>query len=111
MNFEVIATPNFEKKVKKLFKKYPSIKKDLILLGQNLSLNPTLGTPLGNQIFKVRLGISSKGKGKSAGARVITFVKFIHEKVYLVSIYDKSERENLTKETIQALLQRIGLDY
>ncbi|OOG75264.1 type II toxin-antitoxin system RelE/ParE family toxin [Algoriphagus sp. A40] len=110
MNFDVIATPNFEKEAKKLLKKYPSIKSDLLLLEEELSQNPKLGTSLGNQIFKVRLRISSKGKGKSGGARIITFVKVVNEKVYLISIYDKSELENLSMEMIQTLLKRIGLD-
>jgi mRNA-degrading endonuclease RelE of RelBE toxin-antitoxin system len=67
MNFEIITTPYFEREAKKLLKKYPSIKDDLAALGEELSKNPTLGTPLGNQIFKIRLSITSKGKGKSGG--------------------------------------------
>jgi mRNA-degrading endonuclease RelE of RelBE toxin-antitoxin system len=62
MSFEIILTPNFQKEAKKLLKKYPSLKNDLNLFGENLSMNPDFGTPLGNQIFKVRLSISSKTK-------------------------------------------------
>jgi len=60
-------------------------------------------------VYKVRLSIASKGKGKSGGARVITFVKVVKEKVYLVSIYDKGQLDNLTKDQIMELLKRVGL--
>ncbi|NJM93826.1 MAG: type II toxin-antitoxin system RelE/ParE family toxin [Cytophagales bacterium] len=60
-------------------------------------------------VYKVRLAIASKGKGKSGGARVITFVKVVKEKVYLVSIFDKGELDNLTKEQILELLRKAGL--
>ncbi|NJN26349.1 MAG: type II toxin-antitoxin system RelE/ParE family toxin [Cyclobacteriaceae bacterium] len=60
-------------------------------------------------MYKVRLAIASKGKGKSGGARVITFVKVIKEKVYLVSIYDKGQLDNLSKDQIVELLKKAGL--
>jgi hypothetical protein len=44
--------------------------------------------------------MSSKNKGKSAGARIITFVKFVNEEVYLLSIYDKSDLSSLAEEEI-----------
>lgn len=50
-----------------------------------------------------------KGKGKSGGARVITFVKVVNEKVYLVSIYDKGQLDNLTKDQVIELLKKVGL--
>ncbi len=55
------------------------------------------------------MAIASKGKGKSGGARVITFVKVVNEKVYLVSIYDKGQLDNLTKDQILELLKKVGL--
>ena len=93
MNYKVIATEPFERKVKKLSKKYISIKTDLQILFKSLETNPTQGVSLGNNCYKIRLSISSKGKGKSGGARVITFVRVVKSKVFLMTIYDKSERE------------------
>jgi len=46
-----------------------------------------------------------KNKGKSGGARVITNFVIADETVYLLSIYDKSEKENLTEKEIKELLQ------
>lgn len=109
MSFEVELTDHFKKEAKKLSKKYRSLKAELETLGEELAENPTTGTPLGHDVYKVRLAIASKGKGKSGGARVITFVKVIKEKVYLVSIYDKGQLENLTKEQIVELLKQVGL--
>ena len=67
----------FDKEAKRLGKKYPSLKKDLIALGNGLLENPLLGVDLGNGFRKIRLAIASKGKGKSHGARVITHTQAI----------------------------------
>ncbi|TOB14795.1 hypothetical protein CGK11_24990, partial [Vibrio parahaemolyticus] len=77
--------------MKRLSKKYPSLLDDVERLGEELSVHPQLGTPLGNQCFKIRLAIRSKGRGKSGGARVITYVKVSRRTVYLLDLYDKSE--------------------
>jgi hypothetical protein len=51
------------------------------------------------------LASSSKQKGKSGGARIITCVKVIQEAVILLPIYDKSERENSTDKELEAFLK------
>jgi mRNA-degrading endonuclease RelE of RelBE toxin-antitoxin system len=109
MSFSIELTDYFKKKAKKLSKKYRSLKTELETLGNTLAENPTYGTPLGHDVYKVRLAIASKGKGKSGGARVITFVKVVKEKVYLVSIYDKGQLDNLTREQVIELLKKAGL--
>lgn len=109
MSFEIELTDHFKKEAKKLLKKYRSLKTELETLGEELSKNPTIGIPLGHDVYKVRLAITSKGRGKSGGARVITFLKVVKEKVYLVSIYDKGQLDNLTKDQIIELLKKAGL--
>jgi mRNA-degrading endonuclease RelE of RelBE toxin-antitoxin system len=74
MSYSIELTRNFEREFKRLYKKYASLKGDLAQLGAQLSSNPRLGTSLGHDCFKIRLAISSKGKGKSGGARLITHV-------------------------------------
>ena len=86
MSYNVIPTPDFKKLFKRLIKKYPSLKSDLDELIEVLSENPDTGTALGNGVYKIRMAISSKGKGKSAGARVITFIVTEDKEVYLVYI-------------------------
>ncbi len=109
MNYSVYPTPEFKKLLKKLYKKYPSIKADLQDLINTLKETPDTGIHLGQGIHKVRLAITSKGKGKSGGARVITYMITEDNEVYLVHIYDKSQLENITKEQIIELLKNAGL--
>lgn len=109
MSFNVIATPDFKKVFKRLYKKYPSLKSDLQKLISIMEEKPSSGTPLGQNLYKIRLSISSKGKGKSGGARVITFLVNDEQEVYLIHIYDKSQLETLTKEQIKELIKKAGL--
>ena len=71
MSYKIAAITTFRKEAKRLIKKYPSLQKEIAELGDQLSSNPTLGTPIGNGCYKIRLSIASKGKGKSGGARII----------------------------------------
>ena len=91
MNFKIEAVDEFERDLKKLSKKYPSLKKDFNDMLYSLLANPQQGEPLGKDCYKIRMSISSKGQGKSGGARLITNVKIIKEKIYLIAIYDKSD--------------------
>jgi hypothetical protein len=105
MSYKIELSDNFKKEAKKLLKKYPSFKTDLAELFDALAINPTLGISLGNEVYKIRLSIASKNKGKSGGARVISFVKIIHETVYLIAIYDKGDKESISDKEIKALLK------
>ncbi|MFD2203729.1 type II toxin-antitoxin system RelE/ParE family toxin [Shivajiella indica] len=107
MSFKVATIAPFRKEAKKLMKKYPSLKIELAELGRQLSIDPTAGTSLGNNCFKIRLAIASKGKGKSGGARVITHFYVAEDTIFLLSIYDKSEKENISDSQIKSLLQFI----
>lgn len=107
MSFNIIPTPLFEKELKHLAKKYSSIKKDLTELARKLQDEPRIGTPLGNECYKIRMAIKSKGQGKSGGARVITHVWVSKTSVFLLSIYDKSEAENITDKDLLERLKQI----
>jgi mRNA-degrading endonuclease RelE of RelBE toxin-antitoxin system len=100
MKFKVHTTPNFEKEAKKLIKKYSSLKNEISILIDGLKTNPFKGTHLGNNIYKIRIAIASKGKGKRSGARIITQVRITHEVVYLFSIYNKGDKNNITNQEI-----------
>ncbi|MFZ1703571.1 MAG: hypothetical protein WAT79_04445 [Saprospiraceae bacterium] len=63
MNFEILVTENFEKRLKKLLKKYESLPQDLSQMIEELSVKPLTGTPIGKNCYKIRVAISSKGKG------------------------------------------------
>lgn len=109
MNYNVSLTDNFKKEAKKLAKKYASLKSELDEIFEKLETEPTFGTSLGNNVYKIRLAITSKGKGKSGGARLISLVRVVNETVYLVSIFDKAEQKSISKKDIDALLKNAGL--
>ena len=107
MKFNVIVTDNFERKVKRLSKKYSSLKADLKPIFDQLSNNPTFGKAIGNNCYKIRFSISSKGQGKSGGARMITYVRFVKNNVFLIDIYDKSEKESISETELIELISLI----
>jgi mRNA-degrading endonuclease RelE of RelBE toxin-antitoxin system len=107
MSFELIPTSVFLKELKKLKKKYPSLESDLENLGELILSNPRMGVEIYKNCYKIRFAIKSKSKGKSGGGRLITWVKLEKERIYLLSIYDKSEKETLTDQYIRALLDSL----
>jgi mRNA-degrading endonuclease RelE of RelBE toxin-antitoxin system len=104
MSYNIATTPRFERESKYLIKKYPSLKTEILELTQSLEIDPIQGTALGRDCFKIRLAIKSKGKGKSGGARIIICVKVVDNIVYLLSIFDKSVKDNLTEAELRELL-------
>ncbi len=107
MSYDVLTIPPFDKQLKRLAKKYPSLKNEFAELLESLEQEPEQGTNLGNNCYKIRIAIASKGKGKSGGGRVITNFVIAEETVFLISIYDKSEKENLTDKELDELLKYV----
>ena len=116
MKVTIRVTKNFKKEAKPLLKKHKTLGKDLLNLEKELVAQPRLGTPLGQDCYKIRLKITSKGKGKSGGGRIITKVDSdiigIAEVQYgeeitvsLLSIYDKSEIENISDKELKELIK------
>jgi mRNA-degrading endonuclease RelE of RelBE toxin-antitoxin system len=103
--FDVIPTPRFLRQVKKLKKKYKSLIHELLDFEDSLAQNPTQGTDLGNNTYKVRLAIESKNSGKSGGARIITYIVNEQKEVYLISIYDKSEISTIKDNDLKNILK------
>lgn len=98
----------FSKEQKRLQKRYKNINKDILKLIDELEKNPFLGTDLGNGLRKVRMKISDKGKGKRAGARVITLFTMLADndsELGLVYLYDKSERTNILVPEIMDIIK------
>ena len=103
--------PEFLRLAKPLRKKYASFEKDFLLFLDELESNPFMGIPLGSGVRKVRLAIMSKGKGKSAGARILTYSinseSDTEISVTLLSIYDKSKISNVSNEYIASLIKEL----
>lgn len=107
MKYNLATIDNFKREAKRLVKKYPSLRFELEELGDSLTNEPFQGIPMRNGIYKIRLGIRSKGKGKRGGARVITCVKVVAGTVYLISIYDKAEQSDIPDNLLDQLLDEL----
>lgn len=118
MNYSIIVIDNFKREAKPLLKKYPSLRNELEVLQAQLLENPRMGVKITENLYKIRLAVKSKGRGKSGGMRVITFVWEIlveqnedegHSEttIFLASIYDKSEEENVSDKDLQRLIDEI----
>ena len=101
-----------KREFKRLFKRYPSLEQDVKNLREEILANPTtVGTNLGGGLRKIRMRIASKGRGKSGGARVITFTVVVDisiSEINFLYLYDKAERSNITDAEIKALLKECG---
>jgi mRNA-degrading endonuclease RelE of RelBE toxin-antitoxin system len=109
MSYRVLSISPFDKQLKRLVKKFPSLKTEYARLIEVLEVNPFQGTSLVNSCYKIRIAIKSKGKGKSCGARVITHIQIIERNVFLLAIYDKSEQQDISDKEIKYLLSFIDL--
>jgi len=105
MSLTIKPLESFKKDVKKLFKKYKKIPDDLKTLQKELEINPKAGIDLGNSCYKIRLANSSIPTGKSGGFRVIYYYIDHYGTIYLMSIYSKSDLENITDEKILEILK------
>ena len=118
MNYSIIVIDNFKKEAKPLLKKYPSLRNELEALQAQLLENPRMGVKITENLYKIRLAVKSKGRGKSGGMRVLTYVwKILVElaendeesktTIFLASIYDKSEEENVSDKDMARLIDEI----
>lgn len=105
MSYNIEGTNQFEKEFKKLAKKYPSLKSDIANLIVSIQVHPTQGIEILKNCFKIRFTIKSKGRGKSGGARLITFVQIQEKRVLLLTLYDKSERETVQDHVLRSILE------
>lgn len=116
MNVEIITTDIFKREAKRLIKKYHSLKSELATFEESLTNNPHQGILITENVYKIRLAVKSKGKGKSGGLRIITYLHLIKDEdgkilAYLLSIYDKSEFENLPDYQIEKMVSNIQSEF
>ena len=100
MSYKIEITPLFERQLKRLSKKFPSVTTEYASLIVSIKKDPRQGDSLGNNCYKIRMPIASKGKGKSGGARVITHLQIVKSTVFLLSIYDKSDKCDISDKDL-----------
>ena len=106
MTVKIIPSAEFDRQFKRLAKKYKSLLDDYLTFSNELKKNPFQGSELGSGVRKIRMAISSKGKGKSGGARVLTLTMLVSgdADLTLLTIYDKNEIENVSDKYIRWLV-------
>ena len=113
MNCKIVVSSVFERSAKKLAKRYSFFRNDFAGFVSGLKDNPFVGTDLGHGLRKVRMAVLSKGKGKSGGVRIITFLIDKTENdvtIELLDIYEKSEISTLSDNDLKHLLKRCGIE-
>lgn len=112
-NITVSVTDDFAKEAKRLAKKYPSLKKDYKEFLESIKNNPLQGDEITKNIRKIRMAIKAKGKGKSGGARVITFNVFTDVEnghVVFLLLYDKEDASTVKVNVVKQLVRDMGFD-
>ncbi len=105
--FNVIITPRFEKDIKYLSKKFRKIDDDVDNVIQQLEIGTLLGEVvtglnlLRDKVYKCRVPNTSDKRGKSGGFRLIYYVVTNDDEIYLLTIYSKTEIEDLEAATIR----------
>ena len=112
-NITVSVSDDFAKEAKRLAKKYPSFKQDYKDFLVSIKNNPLQGDEITKNIRKIRMAIKAKGKGKSGGARVITFniltdIKNGH--VVFLLLYDKEDASTVKVNVVKQLVRDMGFD-
>ena len=108
MTYRLATVDAHNRELKALAKKYPSLASDYEAFLDDLEQNPTQGKRIGKGCYKIRFTTRSKVGGKSGGFRIITCVKIIETTVYLISIYDKSEQDNIDDSVLKQRIQSIA---
>lgn len=112
-NIEISVSDDFARQAKRFAKKYPSFKKDYKNFLDSIKENPLQGVEIAKNIRKIRMAIGSKGKGKSGGARIITFnvlTDIQNGHVFFLLIYDKEEDSTVRVNVVKQMVRDMGFD-
>ena len=105
MSWMIEYSEHFLKEAKKLSKKFELFKKDLMDFVSSLENNEDIGVPLGLNLYKKRVKNSSIPTGKSGGFRIIIY-KMIENKIILISVYSKTQKESLSDDELRELIKK-----
>ena len=96
MNRSFIEVPTFTAKWREL----GLTDEDLRELQKVLLQNPKKGDSIAGTggLRKIRIPMENRGKGKRSGARVLYVDVEIKELIYLINVYSKDEKDDLSEE-------------
>lgn len=112
-NIDVSVSDDFARQAKRFAKKYPSFKDDYKKILDSIKEKPLQGVEIAKNIRKIRMAIGSKGKGKSGGARIITFnvlTDIQNGHVFFLLIYDKEEDSTVKVNVVKQMVRDMGFD-
>ena len=112
-NITVSVSDYFAKEAKRLAKKYPSFKQDYKEFLESIKNNPLQGDEITKNIRKIRMAIKAKGKGKSGGARIITFnvlTDVENGHVVFLLLYDKEDASTVKVNVVKQLVRDMEFD-
>ena len=107
---EIRLTPEFQRKLKSLAKKYRQVPTDLQPVLEQLQVGEFLGDQIpdiGTPVMKVRIRNSDTKKGKSGGYRLIYWISST-KLIVLLDIYSKSDREDIEVDEIRQIITRFS---
>ncbi|MCI8393214.1 MAG: type II toxin-antitoxin system RelE/ParE family toxin [Clostridia bacterium] len=114
MTFKIISTKRFERDIKTYQKKYRSINEDVKQVIDKLKEGNILGKVINNlkivenneRVIKVRVPNSDTDAGQANGYRLIYYLNRNNMTIYLLTIYYKKEKENMTNKEIENLFSK-----
>jgi hypothetical protein len=89
--------------------KYPGASDEVLTLVEHLKRGETPGDKIprvGRNVYKVRLKNPAAKRGKRGGFRAIYYVKMA-DRIYLLTLYSKTEQEDISPETLRKLIDAI----
>lgn len=113
MSYVISRHKEFDRSIKRLLKRYHSLSDDYEDFIDSLQKNPYQGAELSPGIRKIRMAITSKGRGKSGSARVITANAIVAEhegRIALLTIYDKEDASTVRLNVIKQMARELGFE-
>ncbi|MDC3416646.1 hypothetical protein [Aquibacillus salsiterrae] len=112
MGYFVDTVTRFERELRKLIKKYPHSFDEVEHLIDELEKGNLLGDDIpgldipNNKVFKTRLPNSDANKGERGGFRVIYYVLTSEEEIFLLTMYSKSDKEDISSSEIIKIIKK-----
>jgi mRNA-degrading endonuclease RelE of RelBE toxin-antitoxin system len=106
MRYQFIFTDWFDRNLRVLRKHNPSLREDLEAFFETFEAEDNPVIPGTGGTRKARM--AAKGRGKRGGYRVVYYFLVNENEVWLLTIYDKVIRENLTSTEAADIAKLIG---
>jgi len=114
MSYQIRTIPPFEKAARALAKRYRNLKKDLEQVTKSMEQDPYFGVAIPGYegaVWKLRIANTSAKRGKQGGFRIIYFIEKTIETCYLLTIYSKTDKSDVSLKELEDLLKALEKEY